>query len=116
MEGIPNSATCKEVAEYLRNIDPQLDIASTAAKIMIKPPVILHDNQVAQTTIATVTDFEITENMRNFIRCGQTVGDVPSSLFIRRKFKTKFELELSVWEELKQFIEILVTSNWTKLK
>ena len=26
LEGIPNSATSKEVAEYLQNIDPQLDI------------------------------------------------------------------------------------------
>ena len=114
LEGIPNSATCDEVVEYLRNIDPQLDIASTAAKVLIKPPVLLHDNQVAQTTIATVTDFEITENIRNFIRCGRTGGNVPSSLFIRRKFKTKFKLELSVWAELEQVITLLETSNWTK--
>jgi hypothetical protein len=66
------------------------------------------------TTIAT--DFQITENIRNFIRCGQNGGNVPSSVLICRKFKTKFKLELSVWAELEQLITLLETSNWTNLR
>jgi hypothetical protein len=114
LEGIPSSATCDQVVEYLRSIDPTLDFTGTAVKVEVQPPVCMVTGEAASTTKARVTNFEISSNLRQFIRCGNSSGEVPTSLFVRRHFKTKFKLELMVGEELRHLIAQMEEANWEK--
>ena len=114
LEGIPSSATCDQVVEYLRSIDPTLDFTGTAVKVEVQPPVCMVTGEAASTTKARVTNFEISSNLRQFIRCGNSSGEVPTSLFVRRHFKTKFKLELMVGEELRLLIAQMEDANWEK--
>jgi hypothetical protein len=81
---------------------------------LVQPPAFLLSGEVAPTTKARVTNFEITRNLRQFILCGKFCCDVPASLFVRRHFKTRFTLEIIIGDELKDLVAQMERANWEK--
>jgi hypothetical protein len=79
-------------------------LTGTAVNLEVQPPVCMVTGEAALTTKARVTNFEISSNLEQIIRCSNSSGEVPTSRFVHRHFKTKFKLEFMVIKELRHLI------------
>jgi len=114
LEGIPGSWSSEDVVNFLLKIDPQLDFAANASQVSVHRSARLTNGDLAPTTKATITNLVITSAVKFFIESGDVSGRFVPSVYIRRNFRTKYQVEIAVSEQLKRLIEALEHYGWIK--